>query len=223
MLYRRTKTHVEVITIKIELHEKESFVYAEVNAEPSEMKELRMLAKAAMQWHLPELKRDLHVSADLSWLQLVSLADKTVMRELVERSRRHVAGYLAEAVTHVYLGNDWRLVFEYNKPYARGDGVLKDETLYDVRANIKNRWGLSKEPKEAIGVYVLTHYYGGLVFLVGYATLDELKHGAPEKFGCFSVPINKLHPVGFLKSDYQLGLEQQVSEARLLNLQAQVC
>jgi len=217
--------------MKIELHEKDNFVYAKINAEKSEMKELRDLGLGAMQFHIRELignlNRDLRLSINENsdWPQLMNCVDKNYAAKeyICERWRLHVTAYVTEAVMHVYLGNDWRLVFKYNERFSQGDGILKDETLYDVYHRGKNRHGLSKKPKEAIQVYVLTHYYHGIVFLVGYVTLDELKHGAPEKFGCFSVPINKLHPVGFLKSDYRLGLKLQVSEARLLNLQAQVC
>jgi hypothetical protein len=217
--------------MKIELHEKYDFVYAKIDAEKSEMKELRSLGLAVMQFHIRELISDLNrvlrlsVNENSSWPQLMNCVDKNYAAKeyIIERWRLHVAAYVTEAVMHVYLGNDWRLVFKYNERFSRGDGVLKDETLYDVYHRGKNRWGLSKKPKAAIQVYVLTHYYGGLVFLVGYATLAELKRGAPEKFGCFSVPISKLHPVSFLKSDYSLGLKQQVDEARLLSLQVEVC
>jgi len=217
--------------MKIVLHEKDGFVYADVSAEESEMKEMRDLGLGWMQYDvaqlISDLNRDLRLSLNenLDWPQLVDCANmNSAVREyIIDVWRDHTNAYVSEAVMHVWLGNDWRLVFKFNELFSRGDGELKDKALYDVYTRAKNRYGLSKKPKDAIQVYVLTHYYHGLVFLVGYATLDELRRGAPEKYERRSVPINKLHQVCFLKSDYLLGLESHVSEELLLNLQAQVC
>jgi len=217
--------------MKVKLQEKDEFVYARVNANSSESEELRSFGLGVTQFYIKELISDMNtdlrlsLSVNLDWPMLVDCAraNSAVNNYIHERIRFHLVAYAAEIVMHVYLGNDWRLVFKYNERFSSCDGLLKDKTFYDVYTRSKNRYGLSKLPKKVISIYVLTHYYGGLVFLVGYATLDELESGAREKKGCFSLPINRLHQVSFLKSDYRLGLESHVSEERLLNLQAQVC
>ena len=214
--------------MKIVLHEKDGFVYAKVNAEPSEFNEMRSLGLAWMQHDIAQLIKDtnrvlrLSIDENSDWSQLCDCADgnSAVSEYLVDVWRNHTNAYISEAAIHVWLGNDWRLVFEFNKLFSPCDGELKDKVLYDVYTRAKNRYGLTNKPKDAIQVYILTHYYGGIVFLVGYATLAELKDGAPEKYERRSVPINKLHQVCFLKSDYRLGLESHVSEERLLNLEA---
>jgi len=214
--------------MKIVLHEKDGFVYAKVDAERSEFNEMRSLGLAWMKHDIAQLIKDANKALRLSidensdWSQLCECVDgnSAVSEYVINVWHDHTNAYISEAAIHVYLGNDWRLVFKYNELYSSSDGSLKDKTLYDVYTRSKNKHGLSKVPKEAIGIYVLTHYCGGLVFLVGYATLDELKRGTPEKYSRRSVPINKLHQVCFLKSDYRLGLESHVSEERLLNLEA---
>jgi len=212
--------------MKIELREKRGFVYARTEPTKDEVEELKVLALKMMRRDLKSLNEDLGLPENTSWQELSDIIEKDskVREAFSERKYFHLVSYNSEIAMHAFLGYDWRRVFEFNDlhEYGQPDGVLSDGTFYDVYTRSKQRWGLSKRPKAGIEVYVLAHFYAGYTFLVGYATLSELENGPLEKYSRHSVPINQLHPVEFLKGNYNAGLQKRVSEFELCLLQDEV-
>jgi len=60
--------------------------------------------------------------------------------------RNHWIGYFGEAAVHIVLGNDWRLVFDYNdlRFYDHPDGVVNGFN-FDVKTRIKKQRGLKRQ------------------------------------------------------------------------------
>ena len=150
---------------------------------------LRNLALRHMSRDFEGLKEDLKLPSSMTVEEFNERlhVDEHLRRRFYDVKNNHVVSYLGEMAVHHMLNRDWRLVFRFNKlsSYNMEDGFV-DGKSYDVKVRHKNREGLSvKVGKVRCDYYILCHFFGGFVHIIGFAEKDQLLQVRPrtDKYG----------------------------------------
>lgn len=150
---------------------------------------LKSLALRHMSRDFEGLKKDLKLPSSMTVEEFNERlrADEYLRRRFTDVKRNHFMAYLGEMAVHHALNRDWRLVFRFNKisSYNMEDGFV-DGKAYDVKTRHKNREGLSvKVGKVRCDYYILCHFFGGIMHIIGFAEKDQLLQVEPrtDKYG----------------------------------------
>jgi len=148
---------------------------------------LNNLARRHMSRDFERLKRALRLPSSMTVEEFNERlrADSVFRRRFADVRLNHVVSYLAEMAVHHALNRDWRLVFVYNRisDWNSEDGFVNSRP-YDVKARHKNREGLSVEVgKVRCDYYVLCHFIGGFVHIIGFAEKERLLRVKPRADG----------------------------------------
>lgn len=155
-------------------------------------KSLNSLARRHMARDFEGLKRALRLPSSMTLEEFNERlrADSVFRRRFADVRLNHVVGYLGEMAVHHAFGRDWRLVFHFNRirVFNMEDGFVDDDGSrpYDVKTRHKNREGLSVEVgKVRCDYYVLCHFIGSFVHIIGFAERAQLLHAKPrtDKYG----------------------------------------
>ena len=138
--------------------------------------------------------------------EIATTKDPFLLKKFHDSVLNHIVGYLGEIAVHSILKHDWHQVFESNHltKYFEPDGKLDDGRTFDVKTRSKNYEGLAVSAKQlanqlqnksAADIFILCHYKSPAIYVVGYASRDEVLAARRNSYGNYTIAVDDLHPI----------------------------